>query len=110
MRKQGVSLVALIVTIIVLIILTAAVIVTFMEGGIVDRAKEAVFKSDIRTYQEQLAIAKGEEQINIAVGAGGESKLNGTTASEIQEFLPDFKEEYEGIVSVEEGEIVLAEG
>ena len=52
MKKQGISLVALVITIIVLIILTGAVIVTFMEGGIVDRAKEATFKSDIRSYQE----------------------------------------------------------
>ena len=41
MRKQGISLVALVITIIVLIILTGAVIVTFMEGGIIERAKEA---------------------------------------------------------------------
>ena len=49
--RRGISLIVLVITIIVLIILTAAVIVTFMEGGIVDRAKQATFKSDIRTYQ-----------------------------------------------------------
>ena len=42
MKKQGISLVALVITIIVLIILTGAVIVTFMEGGIIDRAKEII--------------------------------------------------------------------
>ncbi|MBE5821038.1 MAG: hypothetical protein E7311_00425 [Clostridiales bacterium] len=104
---SGISLVALIVTIIVLIILTAAVIVTFMEGGIIDRAKEAVFKSDIRTYQEILAVKRAEEQIKIATGNGGESELNATELVDIKVILPEFKDEYENLISISNGEIVL---
>ena len=78
-KKGGISLVALVITIIVLIILTGAVIVTFMEGGIVDRAKESVFKSDIRTYQEILAVKRADEYIEIATGEkeASELELNG---------------------------------
>ena len=104
---SGISLVALIVTIIVLIILTAAVIVTFMEGGIIERAKEAVFKSDIRTYQEILLVKKGEEQIKIATGNGGESELNATELADIQKIIPEFKEEYKDLIEISNGEIIL---
>jgi len=109
-KTSGISLVALIVTIIVLIILTAAVIVTFMEGGIIDRAKESVFKSDIRTYQEILAVKRAEEQIKLATGNGEEElKLIDKTISgeEIKEILPEFKEEeYGELIEVANGEIV----
>jgi len=110
-RTSGISLVALIVTIIVLIILTAAVIVTFMEGGIIDRAKESVFKSDIRTYQEILAVKRAEEQIKLATGNGEEEELKlidkTITGEAIKEILPEFKEEeYGELIEVVDGEVV----
>ncbi|MBE5822179.1 MAG: hypothetical protein E7311_06325 [Clostridiales bacterium] len=109
-KRAGISLVALIVTIIVLIILTAAVIVTFMEGGIIDRAKESVFKSDIRTYQEILAVKRAEEQIKLATGNGEEDlKLIDKTISgeAIKGILPEFKEEeYGELIEVVNGAIV----
>ncbi|MBE5821145.1 MAG: hypothetical protein E7311_00975 [Clostridiales bacterium] len=45
-KRSGISLVSLVITIIVLIILTGTVIVTFMEGGIIEKAKEAVNRSN----------------------------------------------------------------
>jgi len=110
-KRAGISLVALIVTIIVLIILTAAVIVTFMEGGVIDRAKESVFKSDIRTYQEILAVKRAEEQIKLATGNGEEEELKlidkTITGEAIKEILPEFKEEeYGELIEVTNGEIV----
>ncbi|MBE5821853.1 MAG: hypothetical protein E7311_04615 [Clostridiales bacterium] len=106
-RTSGISLVALIVTIIVLIILTAAVIVTFMEGGIIERAKEAVFKSDIRTYQEMLAVKNAENMIELATGNGEGELLNATELAEIQAIIPEFKEEYKDLIAISNGEIVL---
>ncbi|MBE5822154.1 MAG: hypothetical protein E7311_06195 [Clostridiales bacterium] len=109
MKKStsGISLVALVVTIIVLIILTAAVIVTFMEGGIIEKAKEAVFKSDIRIYQEILAVKNAEKQIELATGNGEGGLLNADTLEKIQELIPEFKEEYKDLVEIQNGEIVL---
>ncbi|MBE5822240.1 MAG: leucine-rich repeat domain-containing protein [Clostridiales bacterium] len=106
-KVSGISLVALIVTIIVLIILTATVIVTFMEGGIIEKAKEAVFKSDIRTYQEILAVKNAENMINLATGNGEGEELNANKLEEIQSIIPEFKEEYAGIIAINNGEIVL---
>ncbi|MBE5821613.1 MAG: hypothetical protein E7311_03370 [Clostridiales bacterium] len=106
-KTSGISLVALIVTIIVLIILTAAVIVTFMEGGIIEKAKEAVFKSDIRTYQEILAVKNAEKQIELATGNGEGGLYNETEYDKIKEIIPEFKEEYKDLIAISNGEIVL---
>ncbi|MBE5821526.1 MAG: hypothetical protein E7311_02930 [Clostridiales bacterium] len=106
-RTSGISLVALIVTIIVLIILTATVIVTFMEGGIIEKTKEAVFKSDIRTYQEILAVKNAERQIELATGNGEGTEFNATDLAEIQAIIPEFKEEYKDLIAISNGEIVL---
>ena len=106
-KTSGISLVALIVTIIVLIILTAAVIVTFMEGGIIEKAKEAVFKSDIRTYQEILAVKNAEKQIELATGNGEGGLYNETEYDKIKEIIPEFKEEYKNLIAISNGEIVL---
>ena len=106
-KRAGISLVALVVTIIVLIILTAAVIVTFMEGGIIEKAKEAVFKSDIRTYQEILAVKNAENMINLATGNGEGGLYNATELAEIQAIIPEFKEEYKDLIAISNGEIVL---
>ena len=106
-KTSGISLVALIVTIIVLIILTAAVIVTFMEGGIIEKAKEAVFKSDIRTYQEILAVKNAENMINLATENGEGGLYNETEYEKIKEIIPEFKEEYKDLIAISNGEIVL---
>ena len=110
-KSAGISLVSLVITIIVLIILTAVVIVTFMEGGIIDNAKESVFKNDIKTYQEQLVAIRGEEQIKVSTQAGYESKIIGKTITdkeEIKGILPEFKvEEYGDLFQIIDGKLVL---
>ena len=67
-KKTGISLVALIVTIIVLIILTGAVIVTFMEGGIIDRAKDAVARNDLATLKEVYSLKYNKRKIDVDIG------------------------------------------
>ena len=42
MKKQGISLIVLVITIIVMIILAAAVVITLSNTGIIDRAGKAV--------------------------------------------------------------------
>ena len=45
-KKQGISLIVLVITIIVMIILAAAIILSLSSNGIIDRANEAVEKTD----------------------------------------------------------------
>ena len=54
--KKGISLIILIVTIIVIIILAAVVILTLSKNNPIDSAKEASFKEDARTFQDELAM------------------------------------------------------
>ena len=54
MKKRGISLIVLIVTIIVVIILAAVVILTLSKNNPIESAREARFKEDIRTVQDQV--------------------------------------------------------
>ena len=106
-KKDGISLVALLVTIIVLIILTGAVVATFMEGGIIDKAKESVFKNDMRSYQEMLVVKSAVNEIDLQTGNGTVTRLNATELAKIQAIIPEFKDEYRELVEISEGELVL---
>ena len=50
-NKKGISLIVLVITIIVMIILAAAIILSLSSNGIVDRANEAVEKTDEKQMQ-----------------------------------------------------------
>ena len=55
-QKKGISLIVLIVTIIVIIILAAAVILTITKNNPVSSAKEATFKEDMTSIQDELSM------------------------------------------------------
>ena len=55
-HKRGISLIVLIVTIIVIIILAAAVILTITKNNPVSSAKEATFKEDMTSIQDELSM------------------------------------------------------
>ena len=60
-HKKGISLIVLIVTIIVIIILAAAVILTISKNNPVESAREATFKEDVRSFQDELALTVAKE-------------------------------------------------
>ena len=56
-KKQGISLIVLVITIIVMIILAAAIILSLTSNGIIDRANEAVDKTDeaeVKAYAQTI--------------------------------------------------------
>ena len=55
-HKRGISLIVLIVTIIVIIILAAVVILTITKNNPVSSAKEATFKEDMTSIQDELSM------------------------------------------------------
>ena len=55
-HKRGISLIVLIITIIVIIILAAAVILTITKNNPVSSAKEATFKEDMTSIQDELSM------------------------------------------------------
>jgi len=62
-NKKGISLIVLIITIIVVIILAAIIIITLTKNNPVSSAKEAAFKSDIRNFQDSLAMYVGNNRL-----------------------------------------------
>ena len=55
-HKKGISLIVLIVTIIVIIILAAVVVLTISKNNPVSSAKEATFKEDMTSIQDELSM------------------------------------------------------
>ena len=60
-KRRGISLIVLIVTIIVIIILAAAVILALSKNNPVESAREAKFKEDVRSFQDDLALSIAKE-------------------------------------------------
>lgn len=63
-NKKGISLIVLIITIIVVIILASIVILTLTKTNPIESAKEATFKDDIRTIQNELLMYLSKEYEN----------------------------------------------
>lgn len=63
-NKQGISLIVLVITIIVMIILAAAIILTLNNSGIINRANEAVEKTDLAQVKNLAALKWSEAYLN----------------------------------------------
>ena len=78
MKKfKGISLISLIVTTIVIVVLTTAIVVNVFDTNIIGNANESVFKSDIATMQEQLNMYIGN-QYTSNIGKYDANKLYAT--------------------------------
>ena len=64
MKNKGITLIALVVTIVVLLILAGITIsLVFSENGIISKSKNAKEQTEISKVREQLELAKGPEYI-----------------------------------------------
>ena len=59
-NKQGISLIVLVITIIVMVILAGAIILTLNNSGIIGRASEAVEETNLATVKEVASLAWAE--------------------------------------------------
>ncbi len=57
MQKKGISLIVLVITIIVMIILASAVVITLSNTGVIDKASEAVDKTNKQQVQNLAVLA-----------------------------------------------------
>ena len=94
MKKSGISLIVLIITIIVVIILAAVVILTLSKNNPIESAKEARFKEDVRTFQDELALYISKQYAN--AGGHWDGSITAKTYDEIVEYIPSFTKKYEG--------------
>ena len=103
-HKRGISLIVLIVTIIVIIILAAAVILTITKNNPVSSAKEATFKEDMTSIQDELSMYLSKKYTDNPTSFD-KSSVNLSGDSMVTE-LPSTKK-CKDKVSVVEGNLVI---
>ena len=103
-QKRGISLIVLIVTIIVIIILAAAVILTITKNNPVSSAKEAAFKEDMASIQDELSLYLSKKYTDNPLSFE-KSSVNLSGDSMVTE-LPSTKK-YKDKVAVVEGNLVI---
>ena len=104
-HKRGISLIVLIVTIIVIIILAVAVILTISKNNPVSSAKEATFKEDMTSIQDELSMYLSKKYTDNPTSFE-KSSVNLSGDSMVTE-LPSTKK-YKDKVSVIKGKLVWA--
>ena len=107
-EKKGISLITLVITIIVIIILAAAVILTLNNNNPIENAKEATFKSDVKTVQSELTMYIAKQTADTLGGFKAEElNLSETTTPKIEEILTSIKSSgLKGKVEVQNGKLV----
>ena len=103
-HKKGVSLIVLIITIIVIIILAAVVILTISKNNPVSSAKEATFKEDMTSIQDELSMYLSKKYTDNPTSFD-KSSVNLSGDAMVAE-LPNTKK-YKDKVSVVEGNLVI---
>ena len=102
--KKGISLIVLIVTIIVVIILAAVVILTLSKNNPIESAKEARFKEDVRTFQDELALTVSKQYTT--AGGHRDEKITTSDFNAIKEYIPSFSEKYKDKFIIQDDELV----
>ena len=102
-HKKGISLIVLIITIIVIIILAAVVILTITKNNPVSSAKEATFKEDMTSIQDELSMYLSKKYTDNPTGFD-KSSVNLSGDSMVTE-LPSTKK-YKEKVEVVNGKLV----
>ena len=103
-RKRGISFIVLIITIIVVIILAAVVILTLSKNNPIESAKEARFKDDVRTFQDELALTVSKQYTT--AGGHRDEKITTSDFDEIKEYIPSFNEKYKDKFIIQDDELV----
>ena len=103
-KSKGISLIVLIVTIIVVIILAAVVILTLSKNNPIESAKEARFKEDVRTFQDELALSVSKQYAE--AGGHRDNKITTLQFEKIKEYIPSFIEKYKEKIYIQNDNLV----
>lgn len=116
-KSNGITLISLVITIIVLVILSGVVITNAISGNI-ERAKQVAVQNDLKTFEEKVQIYKTNRQIKDGDEFEGESlyadenELKYNTKSEdergnIYTIIPEAEEKYKGKIYIEKGVMIF---
>ena len=105
-NKKGISLIVLIITIIVVIILATIIIITITKNNPVSSAKEATFKQDVRSFQEELSMYIGNA--NIKDIQGNREKITVIdNLDDMDKYISGYnKKKYSDKLGIEDDELV----
>ncbi len=103
MKKKGVSLIVLGLTIIVLAILSGAVLLVSAPSNPVKEAREKTYKTDLDSLSERLAEKIGN--LEQSQGIDGESIY--LYGEEADNYIPGLPEVYKGKIGIEAGRLVV---
>ena len=102
--KKGISLIVLIITIIIILILTGAVILSFVDNNPIDTANEAVFKSDVANFKSSLVLYVLDQVDTTTTDSS--SLMEGIDEEDASTIIPEIGTKYENYFKVEDGELV----
>ena len=105
-NNKGITLIALIVTIIVLLILAGITVASLSgDNGLIDKTSEAQFRTEIAQYQEDLDLSIIKEEGKNK--RGRTNKFNATSYDDIKKIIPSFHKKYENSLVIEEDKLVF---
>ena len=106
-KSRGISLVALVITIIVLVVLAGAVILTLMsDDNVLKKSEEAVFKNNVKTFMEDFTMQVNNEKLRLK-GNFNEKDINASsTIGNIEQWIPSITKEFKDKLKIESGKIV----
>jgi len=84
MQKNGISLIVLVITIVIMIILAGAVILTLVNSGIISQTRMGIFKNNVANYKTELQHYVANATIEGTVNVYGER-----TSFKVEEFSRD---------------------
>lgn len=102
-NEKGITLIALVITIVILIILaTVTLNVVLGEGGLIERARFAAFATKVRQYQEYVDMYVLEQQM---AGETGDINITVMNKDKIKEIIPGISDEDAEKYVIQENEI-----
>ena len=104
-EENGITLIALVITINVLLILAGVTIATLTgDNGLLKKTNEAEFKNQISTYKEELRISIYSDTTEKL----GERnyKFNAKGYDEVRKLIPSFQKKDENILEVKEDKLI----
>lgn len=87
-NKKGISLIVLIITILIIIVLAGAVILVITNNNPLENASEAVFKSDMKSFQAEFEL----QLIEILQNTFNIIDINADSKDEVKKYIPSIAE------------------
>lgn len=110
---KGITLIALIITIVILLVLAVVALGAVTgEDGIIKRAQETKFLSDVGKYKEELELYKTNWELEYQLsgrkktdGIDNPSQINERERNKIRKYIPSFEKKYENKLYISKGEL-----